>query len=299
MGEAKRRRERDPTFGRVPKRPGYRGLVICPPIEVDGSRLFIKSTNLHPQELRFALLFWDRLVWPSSRAIHIPSGPDEAFLESARILRRPDYTINGDAVQGLAKAQMLAFEDLERAEPGVWAIAQGENSLLWKEGFVSEGTGAVVELHRAIPIPQREVPLAEILEFKHRRRDELGVLRHQLESFVTNIEAADDRSVALKKRISEIDEACANLLRVGREWRFPVSVANVKTSFSLSPLKFLPAVAAGWKIAEPYGLTAASVAAGMAGAVSTLEVKGDFGLRSARAPASPYNYAYRIDKELR
>src|SRR3989442_5161137 len=103
MGDAKRRKQADPNFGRIPKRPAHRGLVISPPLEIEGERLFIKSTSLHPQELRFALLFWDRLVWPSSRAIHIASGPDEQFLESAGVLRRPDYTFNGDAAQGIAR----------------------------------------------------------------------------------------------------------------------------------------------------------------------------------------------------
>ncbi len=70
MGEAKCRKVNDPNFGRVPKSANYRGLVVSPPIEIDGTSLHVKSSNLDPQELRFALLFWDQLVWPSSRAVH-------------------------------------------------------------------------------------------------------------------------------------------------------------------------------------------------------------------------------------
>jgi len=299
MGEAKRRKQADPSFGHGPKRPNYRGLVVSPPLEIEGTLLRIKSTNLHPQELRFALLFWDRLVWPSSRAIHIASGQDEQFLESAGVLRRPDYTFNGDAAQGMARGQYQAYLDLENAEPGVWALAQGENSLLWKEGLVEQDTGAVVELHRAIPIPRHDVPLAEILEFKLRRRDELLLLRKHLESFVSEIEASTDRPRTLQERIANIDQACANLLIVGKEWQFPVSLSNIKASFSLSPLKFLPSIAAGWKIGESYGLVAAAAAAASAGVVSTLEIKADYGLRSIKRPMSPYRYAYQVQQELR
>jgi len=135
MGEARHRKEHDPNFGRVPKDANNRGLVVSPPIEIDGTKLIAKSSNLDPQELRFALLFWDRLVWPSSRAIHFASGPDEVFLESTGILTRPDYTIYGDAAQEIAKGQIQAFLDLERSEPGVWALAQGENSFLLKDGL--------------------------------------------------------------------------------------------------------------------------------------------------------------------
>jgi hypothetical protein len=143
MGEAKRRKQSDPNFGRIPKSKGYRGLVVSPPIEIQGSKLLAKSSNLDPQELRFALLFWDRLVWPSSRAIHFASGLDEAFLENEGILSRPEYTVWGDGAQGIAKGQIQAFQDLERAEPGVWALAQGESSFLWKDGLIEKDTGAL------------------------------------------------------------------------------------------------------------------------------------------------------------
>ena len=71
MGEAKRRKQNDLNFGRVPRDAINRGLVVSPPIEIQGSNLFVKSSSLDPQELRFALLFWDRLVWPSSRNIYL------------------------------------------------------------------------------------------------------------------------------------------------------------------------------------------------------------------------------------
>ncbi|UUZ74805.1 DUF6236 family protein [Polaromonas sp. P1(28)-13] len=271
---------------------------MSPPIEIEGSRLFVKSSNLDPQELRFSLLFWDRLVWPSSRAIHFSSGPDETFLESAGILTRPEYTFNGDGAQGIARGQIQAYQELERSEPGVWALAQGENSLLLKDGLADEGKGTLVELHRAIPVPKQDVPLAEILEFRQRRRDELMLLRHHLESFVSEIEGAADKPLALQKRVAELDQACANLLTVGKEWQFPVYLSNLKASFSLSPTKFLPAVAGGWKMGEPYGLTAAAAVAAAAGAASTLDIKADYGLRSMRRPTNPYRYAFQMHEEL-
>ncbi len=299
MGEAKRRKQTEPNFGRVPKSANHRGLVVCPPIEIEGTRLFVKSSNLDPQELRFALLFWDQLVWPSSRVIHFGSGPDEQFLEGAGILARPEYNFAVDGAQGVALGQFQAYQDLERNDPGNWALSQGDNSLLWKDGLADEGVGSIIELHRAIPIPKQDVPLAEILEFKHRRRDELVLLRYHLESLVAEIEGASDKPSALQKCVAELDQACADLLAVGKEWQFPVYLSNLKASFSLSPMKFLPAIAGGWKIGEPYGLTAATAVAAAAGAASTLEIKGDYGLRSIARPASPFRYAYLAQEELR
>ena len=241
MGEAKRRKQMERNFGRIPKSSHNRGLVVCPPIEIQGSNLFVKSSTLDPQELRFALLFWDNLLWPSSRAVHFASGPDEAFLQAEGILSRPEYTVYGDAAQGIARGQIQAFHNMEQAEPGAWALSQGENSFLLKEGIIEEGRGTLVELHRAVPIPKHDVPLNEILEFKLKRKDELLILRHLLESFTSAIDTASDKQTALQKRKDEIDSACADLLTVRREWRLPVYLSNIRASFNLTPLKFIPA----------------------------------------------------------
>jgi hypothetical protein len=123
--------------------------------------------------------------------------------------------------------------------------------------------------------------------------------RYLLESFVSEIEGSSDKPLALQTRVAELDQACADLLSAGKEWQFPVYLSNIKASFSLSPPKFLPAVAVGWKIGEPYGLTAAAAVAAAVGAASTLDIKGDYGLRSMKRPTSPYRYAFQIHEELR
>lgn len=300
MGEARIRKINDPNFGRVPKKQSIRGLVVSPPVRIEGTTAEFRGVRLDPQELRFSLLFWDRLVWPRTRLIHVEGDPEEQFLQAAGILTRPEYNFSGDQAQALLRAQIQAYQDRESVEPGSWALAQGENSLSWiDERFSDQGAGSSIELHRAVPVPKHDVPLAEILEFKHRRHDELILLRSHLESFVAEIEAAPDRSVALQMRAAQIDQACANLLAVGREWQFPVYLSNFKASFGFSPLKFLPAAAGGWQMGTPYGLVAATAIAATAGAVSTLEIKADYALRSMRRPKSPYRYAFHMNEELR
>lgn len=75
----------------------------------------------------------------------------------------------------------------------------------------------MLELHRAIPIPKHDVPLAEVLEFKECRRDELLLLRQHLDTFARDIEHATDKAVALAAKVAEIDQACANLLELRRQ----------------------------------------------------------------------------------
>lgn len=155
-------------------------------------------------------------------------------MESAAILTRPEYTFYGDVAQGIAKTQVKAFVDLETREPGLWSLAQGENSLLLRDQMLEPNAGALLELQRAIPIPDKDVPLNEVLEFKERRRDELHRLRTELDGFVAEINQAEDKEAELQKHIATIDAACADTLRVSREWQLPVRLANFKAS--LDPL---------------------------------------------------------------
>jgi hypothetical protein len=296
MGEARQRKAVDPNYGRVPKVPPKRGLVVSCPLRIEGTSIRIRQTALDQQELRFALLFWDQLAWPTSRAIHIANGPDEQFLQDAGVMFRPEFTFDGDGAQGLLRTYLQAFDELDKNEPGAWALSQGENSLLLADGRSIEGNGTTLELHRAIPIPAHDVPLQEILEFRNRRRDELLLLRQHLDGFMHGIENISQDDIAI--RVREIDSACSDLLQVGREWQFPMHLSNLKATFGLNALKFLSAAGGGWKLAEPYGLTAATVTAAAAGLVSTLELKSDIGFRPVRRPKNPYRYVYSIDREL-
>ncbi|MDC7700189.1 DUF6236 family protein [Vogesella indigofera] len=297
MGEAKRRSSNDKFFGKIPKSIEMRGIVVSPPLEIDGTRLFARMSNLHPQELRFSLLFWDKLVWPSSRSIHFASGPDEIFLESAGILTRPDYTFDGDGATGIALGQIQAFIDFNEKNPGAWSLSQGEDSLLIKNGFSQISAGTSLELHRAIPIPKYDVPLAEILEFKHRRRDELLYFRHHLESLIPSLSNANRRE-DIDTAIQKIDAACADLVKVGREYQFPMYLSNLKANLSISPSKLVPSSLAGFAVGNSFGLTAASAAAGLAAIGSMIEIKADINFRSAKKEVSPFKYVYRIHNEL-
>jgi len=301
MGEAKRRAANDPTFGK--RKPPSRGLIVSPPLEIKGTNLYVRSSNLDPQELRFSLLLFDQIVWPSSHAIFLASGPDEEFLERAGILTRPNYTFYGDVAQGLARTQIQAFADLDAREPGRWSLAQGENSILLHDKLLDPDAGAFLELSRAIPVPNKDVPLNEVLEFKRRRNDELQRLRAELDGFVAAINLAEDKEAELQRRIATIDAACADALRVSHEWQFPVRLTNFKASVELRPIVTAIGGAGAYGLGTASGLvTTAAILAGIGGAVAAtapaLKLAGDFGWCGLRRRLGPYRYVYQFKSEL-
>jgi hypothetical protein len=296
MGEAKRRKLSDPTYGRNPNHG--RGLVISAPMEVDVDLNIVKfrSASLDPQELRFALLFWDTIVWPFSTLIQSDSTRDEQFLQDIGILCRPTYYIKGEIAEVVTQTQVLAFLDLDRREPGRWAIAQGDNALLLKDHVLEVGRGALVELHRAIPVPDKVVPLDDILKFRVKRRDELTGLRMEIDSFFGAIDNAADKQFEIQRHIQRIDAACAAILRIGREWGFPLRLSDLKSSFELRPFTALMAGAAGWEWGAQHEMPLLSAALGAG--VSTLKIGKDFGMRRLALRSSPYRYVYQFHHEL-
>lgn len=130
MGQARVRKQTEPTYGIVPKIPSQRGLIISNPIKLDVKNNIVQGQGgLNPSELRFSLLYWDKLARPDSNIIRFGGGDDENFLISAGILTRPTiFHQGGNAASVLLDTFIGAMNQLETSEPGVWSLSQGEQS---------------------------------------------------------------------------------------------------------------------------------------------------------------------------
>ena len=153
-----------PQTSRRGRATNERGLVILPPIEVFGDGFRLVGGGIDPQELRLALLFWDKLDYPSNNLIEIAPGPDADFLIDVGGMKRTHVAMGGSYSGGdVVRAPLIrAFQLLDEAEPGTWSIATGERSISFVDDELREGRGALVTLHRAIPVPDKDVPLAEV-----------------------------------------------------------------------------------------------------------------------------------------
>lgn len=307
MGESAWRKKNDPNYGKPPPPPDpdERGLVISSPIELRGTAVFMKSSELDPEELRFSLLYWDKFVWPQNMLIRGGEGPDARFLMGEGLLTRPEAKrINGNTSDIFLYNQVLNLQELDTLQPGQWAMAQGERTLSSSPEYKQFTTthGALLELHRAIPIPDADIPLNEILEFKHKRRSELLALRKHFEDLSSYISASDDPELALQEKLAEVDKACADLVAVGREWQYPIKLGSWNASFNLDLTKATLAAEKAFSksMEHSLGLTTSIVAAAGTALLSTVSFKpSSFALQGLRRPASPYRYAYSMDKDLR
>lgn len=297
MGESKYRKATDPNYG-SPKAQ-LRGLVISPPIQVNGDTVYIKQTDLDTQDLRSSLLYWDRLAIPTTMSISIKGGKDEEYLESCGILRRNVVNMWGKASDILISAQALTLQNLEQENPGMWSLGGGENSLLVMGSMATPNSGTLLQLFNALPVPKENTPLADILEFKAKRRPELLALREHIEQLSTEIASAADSVDALNAKLQLLDIACSDLIKTTREYQLPFYLSNLNASLNFD-YKNLAFAASTWASTEylGLGLTSKTISTIAATAASMISLKSDIKFRSINRPSSPFKYAYHIQQHF-
>jgi uncharacterized protein DUF6236 len=193
-----------------------------------------------------------------------------------------------------AIAHVQAFLEVSKQEPGIWALAQGERSFLFDQGFASNVRSTLIELYRAIPVPDKDVPLEDILEFRTKRRDELLRLRTTIDDFYAEVVGSSDRDYELRRRVSEIEKSCIDLLRLCMNSKNPFRLSDWKISFSLSPGV---GTALGGLIGQSFGLTEiGAFLGGLAGA--SLKISNDWKLGGVSEQNSPYWYVASFHREL-
>lgn len=278
-----------------------RGLVIsCPIVITPGGGMHMKHSMLDPQELRFSLLFWDALEYPLNNIIHIRGGGDEQFLQEAGVLQRTEIRVAGRGSGGdlYRLAHVAAYKRLDALEPGVWSLATGERSISFLDSDMEIGRGALVRLHRAIPIPDQDVALHDILEFRRKRRDELVALRTHLEDIYQRVVMAGDGDLSLNSELTRLDQALAAHLKASREWGVKLRWVSFEASLNLIGVLTGTGLglAHGLNLTEALVMGLGAAAASKAGPAITLQMGN--ALRGSSAIGTPYRYVSQFHDEL-
>ena len=258
----------------------------------------MKEFWIDPDELRFSLLFWDQLEYPDNWLIHT-QGPDEGFLIEVGVMQRTQAPrFSGSAGDIMRASYISVFRTLDEKEPGVWSLATGERSISFLDRELDVGRGALVRLHRAIPVPSRDVALQDILEFRRKRRDELIALRVHLEDVYQRIVKAGDGDLSMNSELNKLDQALASHLKASREWGVRLKWVSFEASLNLIG----GVVGTGLGMASGLNLTEAAITGFGAAAASkagpAISLKRGNALRGGSATGTPYRYVSQFHDEL-
>lgn len=208
--------------------------IIAAPGEFSGKGSeFRFGRMLAPEQLRYFLLYWDRVVIPSNNIVHL-AVPEEEELLSTGVFTRPSVPFSG-VFNGetMAKAQLdaqaLVAKDLIENDRSVdWVLHQLGNEIVLPDELALERQLVRVEIANCLPVPPGSTHIPDILEFKERRKDELELLHRSIDQLYFEILRSPDPSLQSKQALSDFQKSIVALNAVSQErW-------GVSTSYSLS-----------------------------------------------------------------
>jgi hypothetical protein len=141
--------------------------------------------------------------------------------------------IQGDLATAYANAHVSSFMYLNKEEPGKWSLAQGESSFLFNNGFIDHDRGCLVSLYKSIPVPDKDVPLQDILNFKEKHADEIQSLRNELVELYQKIQNSEDEEFIKRHYENKIIKDCSDLIKTMKEKKLPFRFSDIQISLNI------------------------------------------------------------------
>lgn len=283
---------------KTPLRNDERGLIITYPQKVSGD-IWSPTGLINVDDLRFSLLFWDKLDLAASNMLRVEDSAEIQFLRAAGIVRTSKiiYAGSGKLTTAVRRTPADVFSILDGEQPGMWSLGRGENSILIEDEDQADG-GLLVALHNAVLVPTKEVPLEDVLDFRERRRSEMLALRYELETTYQRIINAPDRSLAEVSEFGRLEQALKDHLRASSETQFPLSIGSLTAKLSIKDIWAGSLAFTASNHAMP--VIEAAFAGLSAAAISCLMSVGtSFNLKDRAGSARPFGYITSIGSRLR
>lgn len=227
-----------------------RGVVATPAIINIHGNGFTMERGLSPQEIRYYALYWDKVVIPSNNLVHVGL-PEENILIDSGVIERPQVGFEGsfggaDLGHSFAMAQSVVARKLMAEEISTdWVLHQIGNKLLIPKKFIEPKNSLRFELINSLPVPGGATPIADILEFKERRKTELNALHESIELAYIEALRCPDPAFGTSKAIRDLKDCIDNLESVSKEKWERTSKFDFATEFNLDGGKIVNGIASG------------------------------------------------------
>lgn len=227
-----------------------KGIIAAPARVIGNGSTFSTQNGLTAQEIRYFLLYWDKIVIPTTNLVHLTI-PEEEELLSTGIFQRPRVQFSGNFNGELmARAQVLAqtkiAKDLiDNDRTFDWALHQIGDEIIIPDKETIKKQTIKVDLNNSLPVPGASTPIIDILEFKERRKDELFELHQTIDQFYLEILSSPDSDLKTKASVSKLTKAIENLNTVSAEKWKNTKKFDIATELNLNGKDVASGVAAG------------------------------------------------------
>lgn len=215
-----------------------RGVVFtaCELVKTERNDGFQLGKGISPEEINYLVMYWDRLVSPTNNVIHIGINNEDDLVKCG-ILVRPRFMI-----QGILSGSNVADFQADTYSQALDILRKEEGQVDWRIHFLNgqvslpkqqseEREVMRFELFNLLPVPTKETPLHEILEFKHRRSAELEALHGYLDELYSEVLASGDFNLQRAKALSGLMKSIEDLNSINNQgFKSPLKF-NLSSSF--------------------------------------------------------------------
>ncbi|WP_320725885.1 DUF6236 family protein [Enterobacter ludwigii] len=205
-------------------------------LKLNNGKGFTTGKSISAEEVNYLILYWDKLVSPANRFIYLGFDNEEE-LAKCGVLFRPVFTpqgfMDGRGVTDFhARTHVEALKMMRQKEREVdWRMHFFNNEVSIPQEAAQQKEVVRFELAELLPVPPKDTPLQEILEFKERRNDELQALHGYLDELYDEVLKSGDFNLQKAKALSGLRASLEDLNKLNSQsWRSPIKF-NLSSAF--------------------------------------------------------------------
>lgn len=201
-----------------------KGLIIPAGVTIkeEGSSTQIGGNIADPAIIRNWVMFWDEFICPDNNFVSIGLSPDLEYLQQLNLLTRNSVPFQGSISSGdfsklFLAAQEITYHEKNKENPGKWTMAQADGIITGNFNHKETEACIVFDLINSIHLPDRQVNLEDILEFKEKRRDELDSFHIYLEEIYNKIASTQDIIRTRNHEMQKLEKAISDYNKTVKE----------------------------------------------------------------------------------
>ncbi|MFI7782673.1 hypothetical protein EN46_02105 [Citrobacter amalonaticus] len=186
----------------------------------------VSPLGLGITDLNYYSLYWDELVIPTHRMFQIVLPNEEEYI-SLGVLKRPvfgDGNFDSDTFvdEYNENKRRVLYEKQKKHPYEDWFMhGIGDEESAQITTSLNETTFRTT-IFNVLPVPSFEIPLAEILEFKERNKDDLNKLHEHLDEVYTHVVTTPDIPLLKAKAFESFNNALQDINRLSElAWDAP------------------------------------------------------------------------------
>jgi hypothetical protein len=209
---------------------------------------FSIERRISAEEVRYYAMYWDRVVLPTNNIVHVVLDNEDELIDCG-VVERPAGIFSGHSSQMpalyLDLQAKIANERMSNESDVDWVIHQIGDRLVLPEAYSDEKRSLKFELVNSLPVPSGDVSVADLLDFKLRRKDELNALHNAVDDLYLDILKSPDQNLSKTKALAGLRKSISDVSVVTKEKWALTSNYDLSVSFNLDGGALVAAASAG------------------------------------------------------